>query len=252
MSSQQNQQPTIARAFARMVHESIRHRGVPQTVRFLAQQAWEIILDTLPERRRSRFGDIDYDCDYGVDTTWARLPWRVRLRELTTERLYQPTEPEEFKDLMSKVLVDFCEYTFLDLGSGKGRALLLASEYPFQKIIGVEIQPDLHRIAEENIARFSSPEQKCRRISVWCGDARTFVFPPEPLLLYLFNPFPEYVFEKVLANLEESLRSHPRSIYIVYNTPLAKGPIENAAFLEKLRETDRYQLYRARGVSLPE
>lgn len=251
MNKRQNEQPTLVRAFARMLRDSVRHRGWFRTSRYLAQQAWEMFLDTLPERRRSRFGDIDYDCDFGVDTTWARLPWSVRLRELTTERLYQPTEPEEFRDLLSKLFVDFADFTFIDLGSGKGRALLLASEYPFRQIIGVEIQPELHAIAEQNIVAFSSPTQKCNRISLWCGDAREFAFPSEPLVLYLFNPFPEYVFQTVLANIEASLRRHPRPIYIVYNTPLAKEPIESAAFLQKLRETDRYQLYRARSSARP-
>jgi SAM-dependent methyltransferase len=239
-------QPGLASAFARMLRESIRYRGVFATLKYLGEEVREIILDTLPERRRSRFGDIDYDCDFGVDTTWARLPWRVRLRELTTERLYQPSEPQEFRELMSKVMIDFADYTFIDLGSGKGRALLLASEYPFRKIIGVEIQRDLHDIAEQNIARFSSPEQKCSYIVSWFGDARNFEFPNEPLLVYLFNPFPEYVFATVLANVEKTWREHPRPIYIVYNTPLAKSAIEGASFLQKLRDTDRYQLYRAR------
>ncbi len=229
-----------------MLRDSVRFRGIVGTAKYVGGELWEMFLDSLPERRRSRFGDIDYDCDFGVDTTWARLPWKVRFRELTTERLYQPTEPQEFRDLLAKVLVDFEDYIFIDLGSGKGRALLMATEYPFKEIIGVEIQPELHKIAEQNVSRFGSPEQKCRDIRLWCGDAREFEFPTEPTVLYLFNPFPEYVFKTVLANLERSLHEHPRQLYVVYNTPLAKSVIENAPFLQKLRETERYQIYRAR------
>lgn len=245
MSTPPTSTPGLLRAFGRMLRESVRFRGVTGTAKYLGGELREMFLDSLPERRRSRFGDIDYDCDFGVDTTWARLPWRVRLRELTTERLYQPTEPQEFRDLMAMVLVDFTEFIFIDLGSGKGRALLMASEYPFREIIGVEIQPDLHSIAEQNIARFSSPEQRCSNIRLLCRDARDFEFPPHPTVLYLFNPFPGYVFETVLANLEASLRQHSRQLYIIYNTPLAKTAIESAGFLQKLRDTERYQIYRA-------
>src|SRR3954451_3471762 len=212
------QQPSLPRAFVRMLGESMRYRGVVKTARYVGKELWEMTLDMLPERKRSRFGDIDYDCDFGVDTTWARLPLSVRLRELTTERLYQPTDPGEFRDLMAKVLVDFADFVFVDLGSGKGRALLMASEYPFREIIGVEIQAELNRIAEENIERFHPEQQKCTNIRTICMDARDYEFSPEPLLLYLFNPFPEYVFETVLGNLRRSLQEHPRPVFVVYNT----------------------------------
>lgn len=234
-----------------MLRESVRYRGVRKTVRYLGAELWQMLLDMLPERKRSRFGDIDYDCDFGVDTTWARLPLRVRLRELTTERLYQPTEPTEFRELLSQALIDYSDFVFIDLGSGKGRALLMASEYPFKRIIGVEIQPHLHAIAQQNIARFTSPDQKCADIQAICMDAREYSFPFEPLLLYLFNPFPEYVFSTVLANLESSLIEHPRPAVIIYNTPLAKSAIESAEFLQKLRDTDRYQIYRAKTEATP-
>jgi SAM-dependent methyltransferase len=234
-----------------MLRESTRYRGVMKTARYVGKEVWEIALDMLPERKRSRFGDIDYDCDFGVDTTWARLPLSVRLRELTTERLYQPTDPQEFRDLMAKVLIDFADFVFVDLGSGKGRALLIASEYPFREIIGVEIQAELNAIAEQNIERFHPEQQKCKKIKTMCMDAREFKFPNEPLLLYLFNPFPEYVFETVVNNLKRSLAEHPRPAFVVYNTPFAAGPIESAPFLQKLRETERYQIYRARTTARP-
>lgn len=245
------QQSSLPRAFFRMLGDSVRYRGVVKTARYVGSELWEMTLDMLPERKRSRFGDIDYDCDFGVDTTWARLPLRVRLRELTTERLYQPTDPDEFRDLMAKVMIDFADFVFVDLGSGKGRALLMASEYPFREIIGVEIQAELNAIAEQNIERFHPEHQKCTNIRTICGDARDYEFPAEPLLLYLFNPFPEYVFERVLSNLKRSLEEHPRPAFVVYNTPLAKGPIETVSFLQKLREADRYQIYRARSTARP-
>lgn len=225
--------------------DSVRSRGVLASLVYLGGQAWELTRDSMPDRRLSRFGDIDYDCDYGVDTTWARLPIGVRLREVFTERLYQPTVPDEFSEIMQYLaVVDFTKFTFIDLGSGKGRALLLAAMYPFEEIVGVEVQQELHRIAEQNIANFDVPGQQCRNVWSRCLDAREFEFPPTPIVLYLFNPFPDYVMEKVIENLERSVRENPRPVYVLYNAPWEKQVLDQSKLFEKYAETPQYNLYR--------
>jgi Histone methylation protein DOT1 len=230
------------------VRDSVRSRGMLASLVYLGGQAWEMARDSMPDRRLSRFGDIDYDCDYGVDTTWARLPISVRLREVFTERLYQPTVPDEFSEIMEFLaIVDFERYKFIDLGSGKGRALLLAAMYPFEEILGVEVQRELHRIAEQNIANFDVPGQQCRNVWSRCLDAREFEFPPEPIILYLFNPFPDYVMQKVIENLERSVKENPRSVYVLYNAPWEKEVLDRSDLFEKFAESAQYKLYRTIG-----
>lgn len=229
--------------------DSLRQRGAWGTSKTFGEQLGLFIRDSFPDRRRSRFGDIDYDCDFGVDTTWARLPLGVRLRELFTERLYQPTDPAEFRDVLRQVPADFSRFVFVDLGAGKGRALLLASEYPFCEIIGVEVQPELNRIAQENINRISSDGRRCHRISALCMDAREFEFPQEPLLLYLFNPFPDYVLETVMANLGQSLRAHPRPVFLIYNTPMEIHVMERIESLELIHSRENFRIYRCSDQS---
>jgi SAM-dependent methyltransferase len=236
----------LARAMFNWAKDSVRSRGAWGTVKEFGEQFGLFIRDSFPDRRRSRFGDIDYDCDYGVDTTWARLPLRVRVRELFSERLYQPTVPAEFHAVISDVPADFAEFSFVDLGSGKGRALLLASEYPFREIVGVEVQPELHRIAQDNVARFNSSARKCNRITSLCMDAREFVFPDDPLVVYLFNPFPDYVLEIVLQNLRESLEKYPRPAFLLYNTPWEAKVFLKFDYLEKIHERENFQLYQAK------
>ncbi len=226
------------------LRDSFHHRGAWGTVKTFAEQFGLFVRDSFPDRRRSRFGDIDYDCDFSVDTTWARLPLSVRLRELFTERLYQPTDPTEFHDVLSQVPADFSDFVFIDLGSGKGRALLLASEYPFREIVGIEVQPELNRIAQENIIRFPSGGRFCRRISSLCMDARDFQFPDEPILLYLFNPFPDYVLKTVMTNFETSLRARPRPVFIIYNTPMEVGVLEALGYLEEIHTRENFRVYR--------
>ncbi len=229
----------------RWAHDSVRERGLGKSLAFLASQVWGLLCDSMPERRRSRFGDIDYDCDYGFDTTWARLSWSVRLREVFTERLYQPTVPAEFSEMLQQLArVDFTHFTFIDLGSGKGRALLLAAAYPFQRILGVEVQAELHAIAEENLARLRENGSKIDAHSI-CLDAREFSFPPDPLVVYLFNPFPDYVLSTVLDNLRTSLARHSRPVYVIYNAPFEQHVIEKGNTLRRIVQTHQYEIYQA-------
>src|SRR5678816_1101821 len=109
---------------------------------------------------------------------------------------------------------DFAGFTFVDLGSGKGRTLLMAAEYPFRKIIGVELLPALHRVASDNVRKYASERRKCFVVEARCGDVKQFEFPDEPLVLYLFNPLPEAGLAVVIRNLETSLREHPRRVCV--------------------------------------
>jgi len=93
---------------------------------------FELVRDLTPARRRSRYGDIDFDFEHGVDTTWANIGLRTRLREWISGGQYQPSEPELFHRIISDLPVKPDGLTFIDLGSGKGRTLLMASEYPFR------------------------------------------------------------------------------------------------------------------------
>ena len=240
---------SLAAAARRWQRDSFRARGLLGSLRYLAGQVVDCIRDSTPERRRSRFGDIDYDCDHAVDTTWARLPLSVRLREIFSERLYQPTVEEEFAAIMQRLAdIDLTTFTFVDLGSGKGRALLMASMYPFARIVGVEVQPELEAIARRNIDVFARPSQLCRQIESRCADAREYDFPPEDLVLYLFNPFPAYVLREVLEKLAASAASVPRRIFVLYNAPFEKQEFERIPAFEPCCESPQFLIYQVRAV----
>jgi SAM-dependent methyltransferase len=237
--------PSLAWAARRWLRDSLRERGYWGSLRFLTGQIVDCLKDSTPERRRSRFGDIDYDCDHAVDTTWARLPLSVRLREIFSERLYQPTVEEEFAEIMRHfATLDLSTFTFVDLGSGKGRALLLAAQYSFARIVGVEVQPELEAIARRNIATIAGRNLRCARLESLCADARDFEFPSGNIVLYLFNPFPNYVLREVLAKLVASAEQNPRWIYVLYNAPFEQQEFARIPQLRKFHESPQYQLYR--------
>ncbi len=200
--------------------------------------------ESTPARRRQRYGDMEYDWDNRVNTTSGTVGWRARLLGLFHSP-YQPTEPNLFREMMASLPIESNTFTFIDLGSGKGRTLLMASEYPFRKIVGVEIFPELHDIALENLASYASESQKCKTLEAICGDAADFSFPVEPIVLYLFNPLPESGLKRVITRLDESLSHHPREIYVLYHNPLLERVVSASEFLTKTGGTPQYSVYKS-------
>ena len=188
----------------------------------LLQKFWEFTRDSLPDRRRQRYGDMEYDWENRVDTTSGTVGWRERLLGLFHSP-YQPTDPVLFHEIMASLPIEFENFTFVDLGSGKGRTLLMASDYPFRRIVGVELIEELHRVAEQNITKYRNPAQRCLQIESVCADAREYDFPHEPLVVYLFNPLPEPALLEVLERLEKSMAETPRPIWIAYHNPAIRS-----------------------------
>jgi len=214
-------------------------------MRYYAAGAFELLRDLTPGRRRSRYGDIDYDFDHGVDTTWATVKLRTRIRELLSGGQYQPSEPELFRQILRALPMKPDGFTFIDLGSGKGRTLLMASNFAFERIIGVELLEELDAIAKRNITRYRNEQQKCFAIESQAGDAREFGFPAEPTVLYLFNPFPEHVLRQVLANLRQSLQEAPRPAFVIYHNLVHERVFTENMWLQALYRTNEFAIYRA-------
>ena len=224
-------------------------RGRRAATRELALALWEFVRDSTPARLRSRYGDADYDWDYRVNTTSGAVGWRERLLGTFTSA-YQPTEPSAFHEMLETLEqitgINFAEFTFIDLGSGKGRTLLMASDYPFRQIVGVELLPALHHLAQQNLAQYKNDSQKCFALESICADAAAFNFPAGPLLIYLFNPFPESVLRRVLANLRRALDESPRAAYLIYYNPQLADIVFEAGYLQKIAGTHQYSIFRTR------
>lgn len=246
MDSSFHSQPSIFVALRRYWSDAAAREGGFAATRALVGSLWQFLRDSTPTRLRQRYGDADYDWDHRVNTTSAAVGWRDRLLGVFHSP-YQPTEPALFHEMLEALQKrtnrSFADFTFLDLGSGKGRTLLMASDYPFRRVVGVELLPALHEIARQNIAQYKGEGQKCFAIEAVCGDASAFPFPAEPQLVYLFNPFPESVLRRVLANLEQSLHDHPRPVYVLYHNPLLEPVLGESGVLRKVSGTHQYSLW---------
>ncbi len=203
------------------LRRSLSDRGARATFALLLRRA----LQPAPKRahRPKEYAAVHpFDRQYGVETS-GLLPAEELTSNFGNTDLYNAgyfgVAPSAFRQMLERLQPPFEQYTFVDLGAGKGRAMLIASEYPFRAICGVEISPRLHAIALDNIARYSNPRQQCRNITAILGDATQYVFPSGPLLVYMWNPFEGPVFTTVLANLEKSLAREPRDILVLYVQP---------------------------------
>jgi hypothetical protein len=229
------------------------------------------MLELLPSHRQARFGDLDFDWERSVNTTRSNVGFMTQLKAGLLGGAYYASDPWIFEQIMQALAVSTQQsavskdlssaddesldyaglkaFTFIDLGAGKGRALLMASDYPFARIMGVEFMPELCRAAEENIVSYSASSndrQKCERMEMICLDACDFAFPIEPLVIYLFNPFSEPVFVKVLENLRRSIEQAPREIYVAYRYTEHQKLLAETTWLEKIAGTEQWAVYKER------
>src|SRR5258708_3764329 len=143
--------PSFARMLHRRVRDGVRYRGFSKTFWEMTSAAYRIMMELTPARKKTRYGDLDYDLEHSVDTTRANVNLRTQLMATLAGHPYFATEPWLFEQIMQILPADLHEFTFVDLGSGKGRALLMASDYPLRRIVGVEFLSDLHHTAKKNI-----------------------------------------------------------------------------------------------------
>ncbi len=191
-----------------------------------------------------------FDLEHGTDTSGTV---DVGALDLPPERAdqavrYQTAIVEVFTEMLERLPGGGENQVFVDLGSGKGRALLLASRLPFKEIIGVELSADLHAIACRNIAIYRDDGQRCNRIRSLCQDAGSFEFPPEKLVIYLFNPFGEQVMREVVSRIEDSLKRNPRRVHVMYLKPLHRQLFDQSEWFEVLQATERYVIYRSKEL----
>ena len=234
--------PSLLSAIRGWWRERLPRLGAAKTGGLFVKELWDFARDSTPERRRQRYGDVGFDWEHRVNTTSATVGWRDRLLGVFHSS-YQPTDSTVFREMMNWLPMDYSRFTFIDLGSGKGRTLLMASEFPFQRVIGVELLPSLHRIAAENAQKFAAEELSHAPIETVCGDACAFEFPVAPLVLYLFNPLPQGGLERVLRNLGKSLLESPREIWLVYHNPVLEFVVASFEAFHKAGSSEQYVIY---------
>ena len=229
------------------IYKAFKRHGPDGFVKLVFYNIFYYAQSASPMKLRARRSDRRFDQDYGTDTSSVREIGSLAIpsSEARHGKRYQPSGGSLFHRIVEQMAIDYERFVFVDFGSGKGRVILLASTYPFKKIIGVDFSPELDAIAGNNLERFRSPEQKCTDISLVCCDAANFVVPAEPLVCYFYNPFDEIVMKKVATNIERSLLTSWRDIYIIYVEPVHKGILDHPSWWKHVRDEVRYCVYRS-------
>jgi hypothetical protein len=212
----------LKRGILRLLRIAMKEGLVQALLHAADMLAWHI----LPSRRafvrsleQERALALEFDRTYGVDTAGESPLTEVGVPPEKVGRgngLYRGIWPGIFQEALRESRLPFEQFTFVDYGSGKGKALMLASAYPFRRIVGVEFAPRLHEVAVRNLVAFRSPEQRCFAFESVCADALEWAPPAEPLLCFFFNPFDNPTMERVVSRVAQSWLHAPRDIYLLY------------------------------------
>jgi len=202
---------------------------------------WETVRDAavylLTLLRLDRF-----DAKYGTATSKWVAPVDAGIEDeavLMAAYDYGPTPAKVMRHILHHLSsYDLSEFSFVDLGCGKGRAMLLASEYPFREILGVDASAKHCDVARNNIERFlkASNQVRCNNIQVRCEDAGKFSFPNTSLIVYMYEPFRWEIFKRVIDNLSAFKQETAHKVLLAYSCPLQEHALERHEGYVKLKE----------------
>jgi Methyltransferase domain len=219
----------------------LREIGLRRTLVHYAGTCWNLCLSMSPlrlrGRRQQRASDLEYharrrefiaaidrrfDSELGLDTGGIIWPKHLDGVGLNWEHgtRYEGVFPEIFRAALDAVKVTPSDFVFLDIGAGKGRAMVMAHDIGFGRIIGIEYSPALVETCKENFHKIAAAGRDYSNVEIHCADACEFQLPTDPLLIFLFNPFGAAVMSQFCSRIVESLAAHPRAVRIIYGNPI--------------------------------
>jgi hypothetical protein len=199
---------------------SIQHRGFSGTLQAAAKGLG----------RRLRQPDAPtphpFDVAHGTDTG-GLIPGSDLASGHASDRFiagYAAVPPSRFQNTLARWQASnpphaVAEYTFVDLGCGKGRALLLASRSGFREVVGVELNPTLAEIARANAEHWATAGKAGCSIRVEQGDAVEFAWPARPCVVFLYNPFSATLMARVVDRMAAAFHQRPRDLEVLYCKP---------------------------------
>ncbi|HEY4245793.1 MAG TPA: class I SAM-dependent methyltransferase [Lacunisphaera sp.] len=198
-------------------YASLRRYGLGQTIAIM----WSVMVDA------------GFDYRYGTDTA-RRIP-RSEI-ETNSENIvhcvnYGASKEMPFRKLMSRLNLPK-DGVFVDLGSGKGRALMLAAKYGFRKVIGVEFSGALCTAARENLQKFLHKCPSRSHVEVIESDVTKYAFHDDETVFFMLDPFNAPVLTQVLQNIRVSVERSPRTIWLIYSVPREQHIIDQAGLFK--------------------
>ena len=184
--------------------------------------------------------------------TAAVIPDELNLDRATIATDYLPVRPRILLRALSSLAIHYAKYVFIDVGSGKGRGVFLASRFPFRRLIGIEISKELYEKARKNSKIWHVHD--AHRIDFILSDIRDFEFPDQPLVIFLFHPFGADTLRAMLDRIRGSTQRCMREIIMVYVNPehesIIRSCLPHAERVSSFGGKYRYVTYRLSQVPL--
>ncbi|HET7084711.1 MAG TPA: class I SAM-dependent methyltransferase [Rhizomicrobium sp.] len=232
--------------FSARIQRLARHVGNP---RDLPALVWKNL--TLPFTAQG--AELRYDRQHGIDTAGCVDTPDLGLSREVAQRgtLYDATPPRIAEFLIGKIAERAKDFTFVDVGSGKGRVLLIAAQFPFRKVVGLEHSALLNEVAAENIRRFARLHPGAPAIEVVTGDATRLPLPDGPLVLFLYNPLCSDAMRDFGAAIKTSWQAQPRKIICIYYNPAHSSELLESGIFPVQQILDRPRDPSDRHAALP-
>jgi hypothetical protein len=247
-------------------NRSFKTRGVVGTLRHYVAVVASMVASIAPTARRERkqrreldlaFAskreaiDADFDSRHRLDTGG-----KIELADLSVESetkehgvFYQAVFPNRFRHWIDSLHIEPSEFLFVDIGAGKGRALFLAQDIGFKRVVGVEFANELVETCKKNI---QVREAECvyrPPVSIVHMDAVRYLLPDEQTVHFINNPFDQEVMGKFVERVRQSLLRAPRPLKIVYGNPLWDRVIMSGIpGLRRVAQTELFNSYEWTGM----
>ncbi len=145
-----------------------------------------------------------FDKEWGTET--SRIVWLTNPMSgnFVHGVRYEACNPDLCRWTIESAGIDYSQFDFIDVGCGKGRALLVASRFPFRRLVGIDYSRRLCRAACRNLKMHVDVE----RFEIVRSDAADYRFPRRNLFIFFYNPFGPHVLNRVLDNLKATAESH--------------------------------------------
>lgn len=222
----------------------IRRIGAKATLRFVSRNL-RYSLAIYMGRKWDRRHHVDTGGQ--IQTRMAGVSVTGRYKDFATDVVSTP--PKIFGFLSQFFPRNRSTYTYIDMGCGKGRTVLMASELGFQRAIGVEFVDAACATARRNLISYTSEKNVRSPCTVIHADVTEFDLPKDNLVLYFANPFEAPVWSVIIAQIAKSYCVSPRSIYLVLSGSHPEriweaGKLigESRLFIEEARGTTPFYL----------
>ena len=161
------------------------------------------------------------DKDLGIETSGIVSSEDIHRDKKLNQQIvpYIGSQPTIVRACLS-ALKTHREYTFVDFGCGKGRALVVASEFPFQSVIGIELSPALAATARSNTSKVARRFSDRRPVKIITANACEYPLPPGRLTCFNYHAFGRELVSQIVRKFEEGLAGDTPHMFFVYYNPV--------------------------------